>query len=104
MSKEINDTKAKKASMTEEELSAKNEAYMREEVEIELFYDGDKYKEDVMVGVNGKNWLIQRGKKVKVPRFVAQVIADSQMQDKASAVHQRTLSNAFEADAKKYEE
>lgn len=88
--------------LTEEERSAQIEAYMHEEVEIELFYDNEKYKDDVEVSVNGKTWLIKRGVKVKVPRFVAQVIADSQAQDKASAVHQRSLANEFEGNMKKY--
>lgn len=77
------------------------EKYMAEEVEIELFYDGDKYKDDVLVGVNGKHWLIKRGEKVKVPRFVAEVIANSEKQDKHSAMQQRMMSNSFEREAKK---
>jgi hypothetical protein len=81
---------------------ADHEAYMHEEVEIELFYDGDKYKDDVLVGVNGKHWLIKRGEKVKVPRFVAEVIANSEKQDKHSAMQQRMMSSAFERDTKKY--
>lgn len=80
---------------------AANEKYMREEIEIELFFDGDKYKDDVTVGVNGKTWLIQRGKKVRVPRYVAAVLENSLEQDKASAMRQRELENAFERDAKK---
>ena len=81
---------------------AANEAYMHETVEIELFYDGDKYKDDVTVGVNGKTWLIQRGQKVKVPRFVAEVLKNSAEQDKASALGRRKMESAFERDAKKY--
>lgn len=80
---------------------AANEAYMKEEVEIELFYDGDRYKDDVTVGVNGKTWLIQRGVKVTVPRYVAMVLQNSAAQDKASAMRQKELENAFERDAKK---
>ena len=80
---------------------AAHEAFMREEVEIELFYDGDKYKDDVIVGVNGKTWQIQRGVKVTVPRYVAKVIQNSLEQDKASAARQRELQTAFERDTKR---
>ena len=80
---------------------AEHEAYMQEMVEIELFYDGDKYKDDVHVGVNGKSWLIKRGEKVKVPRFVAEVIANSEAQDKYSAMQQRMMSSAFERETEK---
>ena len=81
---------------------AEREAFMREEVEIELFFDGDKYKDDVVVGVNGKTWLIKRGEKVKVPRYVAEVISNSEKQDKRAARQQAILSGSFEKDSKKY--
>lgn len=57
----------------------------KELVEIELFCDNDKYKGDVSVAVNGKVWLIQRGKKVQVPRYVAEVLQNSSIQDKMAA-------------------
>lgn len=88
--------------LTEDEIIAANEARMKELVEIELFYDGDKYKDDVTVGVNGKTWLIKRGERVTVPRFVAEVIKNSMEQDKASAIGRRLLESDFERNAKKY--
>lgn len=55
-----------------------------EMVEIKLFKDGKTYKDDVFVAVNGKNYLVQRGVKVAVPRCVAEVIERSERQrDKA---------------------
>lgn len=51
-------------------------------VEITLFWDGDKYKDDVYVCVNGKNILIQRGKPVMIPRKYLNVLEDSARQDK----------------------
>ncbi len=81
---------------------AANEARMQEMVEIELFFDGNNYKDDVLVGVNGKTWQIQRGVPVTVPRYVAEVIRNSEMQDRASAMKQKALESAFERDAKKY--
>lgn len=47
-------------------------------VEIRLFKDGDKYKDDVFAGVNGKMCQIRRGVPVKVQRKYANVIADSE--------------------------
>lgn len=55
-----------------------------EMVEIELFYDGERYKDDVFVQVNGKSVLIKRGEKVKVTKAVAEVIQNS-LQQKAQA-------------------
>ncbi len=54
-------------------------------VTIELPYDGDKYKDDLYVSINNKNWQIQRGKKVVVPFYVAQAVKESAEQDQATA-------------------
>lgn len=58
-----------------------DEAYLNERVEVVLFKDDKDYKDDYTVAINGKVWLIQRGKRVKVPRFVAMQIDTSQRQD-----------------------
>ena len=50
-------------------------------VSIFLFKDKDKYNSDLPVSINGTTWLIQRGVNVKVPRFVAEVINNSMLQD-----------------------
>lgn len=47
-------------------------------VEIRLFKDGDKYKDDVFVGVNGKMCQVKRGVPVKIQRRYARVIAESE--------------------------
>ena len=57
---------------------------LQELIEIQLFKDSRRYKEDLKVFVNGRNWVIQRGVPVKVPRYVAMVIQQSQRQDQAS--------------------
>ena len=69
---------AKKAAV-EETATKKEDDGM---VEIELFKDNGKYKEDLFVGVNGKFWLVKRGEKVKVPAEVAEVIENSFIQQK----------------------
>lgn len=50
-------------------------------VEITLFRDGEKYKDDVYVCVNGEGCLIRRGEPVRVRRCVAEVLENSTRQD-----------------------
>lgn len=64
---------------------AKKKDRNSELVEIKLFQDGGKYKDDVTVIVNGKSYRIQRGKTVKIPRSVALVLERSMKQDTATA-------------------
>ena len=69
--------------LTEEQKKAEEErkAYMNEYVEVSLFKDNNKYKDDVYVAVNGENCVVQRGKKVKVKRKFANVLENSSIQD-----------------------
>ena len=46
-----------------------------------LFYDGDKYKDPLFVGYNGKNYLVERGKEVRVPHGVAEIIRNADKQN-----------------------
>ena len=70
--------------MTPEERE-KYEAHMNELVEIKLFKDNHRYKDDVFVGVNGENVLIQRGVPVKVKRKFAEVLAETERRDLETA-------------------
>lgn len=54
-------------------------------VTINLFKDDDKYKDDLVVGINGKIYQIKRGVDVKVPLSVAEIINNSIRQDKNTA-------------------
>ena len=58
---------------------------------VNLFYDGDKYKEPMFVGINGMTWLIKRGEPVEVPVEAAEVINQSIMQDGKTAQMIREL-------------
>lgn len=49
-------------------------------VEIKLFKDNDKYSNDVFVSVNGNNFLIKRGETVTVPRYIKEVLENSEQQ------------------------
>ena len=61
--------------------AAAQKAYMEELVEVKLFKDNGKYKDDVFVGVNGENVVIKRGERVKVKRKFAEVLENSDRQD-----------------------
>lgn len=50
-------------------------------VKIRLFKDNRSYNDDVVVGVNGRMFQIQRGVDVKVPECVAEVLRNSEKQD-----------------------
>lgn len=58
----------------------KSENWLSEKVRVKLFKDGDKYKDDVFVGINGKGILIKRGEEVEVERKYALLIDQSQIQ------------------------
>lgn len=65
----------------------------QELVPIKLFKDNDKYKFDLTVIVNGRSFQIQRGKQVMVPRYVADVILQSEIQDQQTADLMQTMSD-----------
>ena len=69
-----------------EPTAAENVMQQPEEmVEIRLFKDNNKYKDDVYVGVNGRGYLIKRGQTVRVPRAVYEIIENSRNQDEYTA-------------------
>ena len=69
-------------------------------VEVELFYDGDKYKEPVPVIVNGVKILVPRGKPVKIKRKYAEALDHSLSQDKKAGLMQARLAAEFTAETK----
>lgn len=50
-------------------------------VEVKLFKDTGKYKDDVFVAVNGENCVIKRGERVQIKRKFAEVLDHSEHQD-----------------------
>jgi len=81
------EAKAKTDEETDEKKSAatgkkskKNDWNPDELVEITLFKDNNKYKDDVVVIVNGENCVIQRGEKVKIKRKFYDALMDSEKQ------------------------
>ena len=79
----------------ESDQEKKEREYYEELVEVELFFDGDKYKDDVIVYINGKAWQLQRGVPVKVPRFVKEVLDSSAKQDVATRRMVQKLTTDF---------
>ena len=64
---------------------AKHTAAEAETVKIRLFKDNSRYKGDVFVSVNGRNYQIRRGEEVEVPLEVAEVLEHSAAQDEITA-------------------
>jgi len=69
--------------------------YMNERVPFMAFKDNDKYKDDLIVIVNGKTWQIQRGVTVMIPRFVYLAIEQAERQRAAAAMHSQELENQY---------
>lgn len=65
-------------------------------VTIKLFKDNGKYKDDVFVEVNDKTYQIQRGVNVKVPRYVADILKQSEKQDQSTATMIQTLEREYQ--------
>ena len=49
------------------------------------FKDDDRYKDDIVVGWNGRMYRIQRGKHVRIPMEVYNILRRSMAQDAATA-------------------
>lgn len=78
---------------TDNEMKKKAEAWLEEEVQIVLFKDGEKYKDDLVIGLNGTNVVIKRGIPQKIKRKYALLIEQSQYQE---IVASDTIANATE--------
>ena len=92
------DEEAKHRRLFKEE-QERDRQYMEEKVPVELFKDNGKYKGDVLVCVNGERFLIKRGVRVEVPRYVALVLEESAKQDTATANLIESESSRYEAEA-----
>ena len=64
-----------------EEAVAADKERGEELVEVKLFKDNEKYKDDVFIGCNGENVVIQRGVRVKIKRKFAEILDHSELQD-----------------------
>ena len=65
-------------------------------VEVKLFRDNEKYKDDVFVGCNGENVVIQRGVRVKIKRKFAEILDHSELQDYETTELIKSMAEATE--------
>lgn len=72
-------------------------------VKYKAFKDNGKYKDDITVIVNGKSWRIQRGVWVEIPRYVYNVIVQSEEQDLKATNYAEAKQNEFKNSSNKYE-
>lgn len=81
--------------MTAQQKAVKKELErLNEYVELELFRDNDRYRDDVFVAVGGENCLIKRGVPVRIKRKFALVLEQSRLQDMKTAALIAAESNA----------
>ena len=78
-------TKKAERPVEEEKEVVNEELDPMRKVKIKLFKDNGKYKDDMIVGLNGRIWQIKRGVEVEVPWAVAEIIRESLEQDQATA-------------------
>ena len=102
VSPEVEEKKTEKVEKAFEDMTPEEQyAYGEEPVEIELFYDGDKYADDVYVSVGKHTCIIKRGVKVTVPRCVAWVLRDSEIAKREAALNERELQEAYTSISKR---
>lgn len=77
---------------TAETKTAKDSSYYNELVEVRLFKDNDKYKDDVFVAVNGVGMMVPRGRDVKIARKYAIALKNSETQDSFAVQHAMELA------------
>ena len=61
------------------------EEWLNEYVEIKLFKDNERYKDDGYVAINGKNCVIRRGEWTRIRRKFAMLLDQSEVQDLRTA-------------------
>lgn len=68
-------------------------------VSIRLFKDSEKYADDVIVGVNGKQYVIKRGVNVQIPYKVFRVLQHSMRQDAKTADMLKGMQETYAAES-----
>ena len=89
-----------------EELKPENtlsEEEKPDKVIVRLFKDNERYKDDVIVGLNGRLYQIQRGIDVEDPAGVAEILNNSMKQDTDTANYLAGLEKTFESRTKEVE-
>lgn len=89
---------AKKQAM--DEATKKAIAEGEEYVEVRLFKDNGKYKDDVFVQINGENSLIKRGETVKIKKKFAKLLEQSDIQDYQAAKFMDAKADEFQRETR----
>ena len=89
--------------MKKEEAQTNTTGNSEELVEIMLFKDNERYKDDVFVAVNGETCQVKRGVPVKIKRKFAEVIQNSMKQDAETAQLIERESGRFRQEARVFE-
>lgn len=96
----IEDTAAEKEMSTEKEKAAEEAGKTgkkgEEMVPIRLFRDGDRYRDDERVTVNGKTTIVPRGKTVMVPKSVAEVLENAMSQRELADLYMEKKEEEYE--------
>ena len=85
--------------MVAEPFLKKQQDYLNEYVEVRLFKDNDKYKDDVYVAINGKNCVIRRGVWTRIRRKFAMLLDQSEIQDLRTAEMMEAESSRFKSES-----
>ena len=86
----------------EETVDTTSTEYWAEKVKITLPFDPNSPDDQSeFVSVNDKRYQIMRGEEVEVPRFVAEVLKQSQEAEKEAFLRRMKMSREYEEEAKK---
>ena len=80
----------------------RQEAWLNEYVEVRLFKDNEKYKDDVYVAINGKNCVIRRGVWTRIRRKFALLLDQSEIQDLRTAELMEKEATRFAAESRRH--
>jgi hypothetical protein len=79
----------------EKTLQERQQEFLNELVPFMAFKDSGKYKDDLVIIVNGKTWQIQRGVQVMIPRYVYLAHRQAEKQKTAAARHNQALIDQY---------
>lgn len=94
---EIKSERATKVSSVKAADDFDMKAYMKERVPFRAFKDADKYKDDIVVTLNGVKTVIQRGVPVMITREVYQAIDIAERQKAVSNAYSLKLENEYKS-------
>ena len=76
--------------------------YLNEYVEVRLFKDNEKYKDDVYVAINGRNCVIRRGVWTRIRRKFAMLLDQSEIQDLRTAELMEKEASRFADESRRH--